>query len=739
MREKALGILSTQRVIRALGLHAVVALWLFLGPGSWAERPELMPLYPHLRGRSASAAEQLSMQSAQLRGVDQPEAALAPVEDTRGMIVLLVDFSDHTANAASTPSFYDDLLFSTGNSPSRSLAEYFAEVSYGHLSIFGQVNGAGAPQWYRAPHTYAYYVNHNMGIGTYPHNSQELVEDLVALADPYVDFSRFDGDGDGEVDGVLVIHAGPGYEVTLNPDDMRSHKWALTTPMSVDGVSVRTYTMEAEFVSAPGDSTIGVFCHEFGHVLGLPDLYDRDESSQGLGDWSLMASGAWNGPSLNGARPAHPDAWCKAHLGWLTPIAPAADTVGATIPQAETNAVAYKLTNSSMPTGEYFLVENRAQAGFDNYLPSAGLCIYHVDDTQTSNDNEWYPGHTSSGHYWVALEQADGAWDLEHGYNRGDAGDPWPGSTVQRDFGDTSIPDTTDYLSRLTGIAVQDIADPGAAMTADLIVGIGSQLSGRIMGQVRERGTTTDLVNAAVGAYLAGHPKATTATASDGIYVLDHYLPAGEYVVSAAKAGYVTQTKNHISVSCGATTYVNFNLEPIPSLKGQVRDRDTGLSLVGAAVKVYQGASLVASAVTQAPYGIYQLGGEVPPGTYTVTASQAGYVRQEKWNVVVIADTTTFVNFNLGLSGKLKGQVTDKVTGAPLIGATVIARSGGVLWATGTTTAPWGIYEIDSDLPTGQYVTQASKTGYLPQGRAGITVNAGATTYVNFFLYYSAK
>jgi len=678
------------------------------------------------------------MRSAQLRGVDQPQAVLAPVEGARGLIVLLVDFSDHAANAASTPSFYGDLLLSTGSSPGRSLAEYFAEVSYGHLSIFGQVNGAGAPQWHRAPQTYLYYVNHDMGLGSYPHNSQRLVEDLVALADPYVDFSQFDGDGDGEVDGLFVIHAGPGYEVTLNPDDMRSHKWALTTPLLVDGVSVRTYTMQPEFVSAAGDSTIGVFCHEFGHVLGLPDLYDRDESSQGLGDWSLMASGGWNGPSP-GECPAHPDAWCKTRLGWLTPITPAADVVGATIPQAETNAVAYKLTNSSMPIGEYFLVENRAGPGFDSYLPSAGLCIYHVDETQTSNDNEWYPGHTTSGHYMVALEQADGAWDLEQDYNRGDAGDPWPGSAGQRDFGDTSAPDTTDYLSRLTAIAVQNIGDPGPVVTADLMVGIGAQPSGRIMGQVRERGTTTNLVDAAVGAYLGGQLRATATTAINGIYLLDTNLPAGEYVVSASKAGYEMQTKAHIIVASGLTTYVNFNLERIPSLKGQVKDKASGMALSGAAVKVCQGATQIASAVTQAPYGIYQLGAEVPPGTYTVTASQAGYVRQGKWNVVVTAGATTFVNFNLQVSGKLKGQVKDKVTGANLIGATVIARSGGILWATGTTIAPWGIYEINSDLPAGTYVVQASQTGYNPQGRNNIAVTAGATTYVNFFLYYSAK
>jgi hypothetical protein len=62
---------------------------------------------------------------------------------------------------------------------------------------------------------------------------------------------------------------------------------------------------------------------------------------------------------------------------------------------------------------QYFLIENRQQSGYDTYLPGNGLIIYHIDDNVSGNDNEWYPGHTSSGHYQVALEQADNLYNLE--------------------------------------------------------------------------------------------------------------------------------------------------------------------------------------------------------------------------------------------------------------------------------------------------------------------------------------
>jgi hypothetical protein len=132
--------------------------------------------------------------------------------------------------------------------------------------------------------------------------------------------------------------------------------------------------------------------------------------------------------------------------------------------------VIYKLWTSGVPGQQFFLVENRQKIGFDYYLPGTGLLIYHVDEAQSGNNNQWYPGHTSSGHYLVAVEQADGLWELEKDINPGNAGDPYPGSSDNRTFNDTTIPDSKDYNFNTTYVAVENISDSGDTMTADIIV-----------------------------------------------------------------------------------------------------------------------------------------------------------------------------------------------------------------------------------------------------------------------------
>ena len=453
-----------------------LGLLLAFAASSYGEGPLLMPPHPRLLGSGVKAMSK-AMAAARAAGVDRPRPVTAPVTGARGALVLMVDFSDKVANPVSTRAVFEDLLFSTGNTPPRSMSEYYDEVSYGQLALYGQVNGSvAAPDWYRAPHTYAYYVNGAYGTSYTEPNSKTLVKELIPLVDAYVDFSEFDRDGDGYVDGLFILHAGIGAEYSGNSSDIWSHKWSLDTPVTVDGVIVQEYSVEPEFVASAGDSTIGVFCHEFGHVLGLPDLYDTDYTSEGLGEWCLMAYGSWNGPNPGGARPPHPNAWCKAYLGWVTPTTITSDTTGVSIPEAENSPTVYKLINSHLPSTQYFLVENRQQTGFDDYLPGAGLCIYHVDTTQLDsgddNEHEWYPGHTSTGNYLVALEQADGLWELEKRLDTGDTADPWPGSTTKRAFTTTTVPNTKTYGGVTTNVAVQNISDSAVTMTADLLIGV---------------------------------------------------------------------------------------------------------------------------------------------------------------------------------------------------------------------------------------------------------------------------
>ena len=149
----------------------------------------------------------------------------------------------------------------------------------------------------------------------------------------------FDANGDGFVDGLFLVHAGGGAEAepnaTKRKDMIWSHKWTLPTAFVNNGVQAFAY------FTAPEDGQLGVFAHEFGHFLGLPDLYDTSYRSFGIGDWCLMAGGSWNG---NGKQPARMSAWCLATLGWIKPKNVGVDQARCTLRPLETDKTAcYRL------------------------------------------------------------------------------------------------------------------------------------------------------------------------------------------------------------------------------------------------------------------------------------------------------------------------------------------------------------------------------------------------------------
>jgi len=370
-------------------------------------------------------------------------------------LVILVEFSDHLADTTNhNPAAFEHLLFSEGVHATGSMNDYYLENSYNTTGISGE-----ATQWFTMPQIYSYYVNGQYGWGSYPNNAQKLTEDAVAAADPFVDFSRYDNDHDGYVDALFVVHAGPGRENTGNDNDIHSHAWSIT-PQLRDGVYVSRYSMEPETRNSAGDLVrMGVFSHEFGHVLGVPDMYDKDYSSNGLGKWSVMAGGVWNN---GGQTPAHFDAWCKYQLGWLNPVVVDITTIGATLPAVEDTSVSYILWTEGQFSTEYFILENRQQTGFDSYVPSSGLLIYHVDETVTNNSSEWHPK--------VMLEQADGLFDLQYKVNSGDTGDPFPGSYFKTFFNSSTVPNSNNYNDNLTKVSVSNINHFGGIITADFEV-----------------------------------------------------------------------------------------------------------------------------------------------------------------------------------------------------------------------------------------------------------------------------
>lgn len=383
-------------------------------------------------------------------------AALRPSVRTRvrrttgniNILAILVDFSDNEGQCP--PKDFQDRLFSLNEYPTSSLRDYYREVSYGALDVTGRVIG-----WLRMPHPYQYYVDGESGTGDkYPTNGQGLTEDALKEAAQQLNMQEFDQDGDGFLDGLFIVHAGSGAEATDDADTRRmmiwSHKGLLPRPLTFDGVSAYAYSIE------PEDGRVGVFAHEFGHLLGLPDLYDTTYRSAGAGIWCLMAGGSWG---EGGQRPSHLCAWAKAQLGWLVPENTSAAS-RITLAPVEKQSDVCRLWKAGETGPEYFLVENRQRHGFDLSLPGGGLLIWHVDDRQGNNDDPL--------HYRVGLEQADGKRDLERGQNDGDEADPYSKDAY---FDDTSTPNSRDYFGDETRVAVRNIGqDESGSSTAEVEV-----------------------------------------------------------------------------------------------------------------------------------------------------------------------------------------------------------------------------------------------------------------------------
>lgn len=371
----------------------------------------------------------------------------APLRGAVRIIVVLVQFSDKAMTQ--TKQHFQDLFFSTGVLPHGSVREYYREVSNNLVDIVGEVVGP-----YQLPKKLAEYAHGASGTGNSQPNAQTMAQDAVTAANPDVNFALYDNDGDHFVDAFIVVHAGTGAEVTGNVNDIWSHKWVLPGgAYNADSTQIYAY------LTVPEDSKIGVCCHELGHLLfGFPDMYDTDYSSAGVGNWCLMAGGSWNG---GGEIPAHPSAWCKANQGWVS-ITNQTKNATISINDVKTSHMVYRLWKDGGAGSEYFLVENRQQTLYDQKLPGAGLLIWHVDETIASNSDENHPK--------VALMQADGRRDLEQSNNRGDTGDPYPGSTTNTTFNATSTPNSKSYGKVDTCVAVTNISASGSVMTASFSV-----------------------------------------------------------------------------------------------------------------------------------------------------------------------------------------------------------------------------------------------------------------------------
>jgi len=432
----------------------------------------------HLRPNKKAPEKISKYTTSQSSTATTPANILTSSTVSANIPVILINFADRTTTF--TNEEFNTLLFSTGT---KSMKDYFEEVSYGKFTVSpGPSDVVG---WYQASETHDYYGKNVRGYDRYP--AELVIEAIIAADNAGFDFAPYDMDGDCLVDVVDIIHQGSGEEAGGDAKDIWSHSWDLdSAKVYGDGsgnyttddfsatcgrnVSVNDYVIQPETLFG-SQQTIGVFAHEYGHALGLPDLYDTNGDSEGIGEWSLMASGSWNSVpgGLAGDTPAHMDAWSKSFLGWVNPTV-LDKSAFEYIDQAANNSEVFQLLNNpdgagdwtsgGTGGGEYFLIENRRKIGFDAALPGEGLLIWHIDESMGNNQDE--------NHKLVDLEEADGLNDLDNGVNRGDAFDPWYISSIG--FTESTNPNSKLYNNKPSSVRVKNISASASIMTANLIL-----------------------------------------------------------------------------------------------------------------------------------------------------------------------------------------------------------------------------------------------------------------------------
>ena len=396
-------------------------------------------------------------------------ARVAPVGTVKNLVVL-IRFADHASRTLPPVSDYDKLFNAVGGdpvaAPTGSVKDVYLENSYGQMTLDSDIS-----PWIQVSGTEAYYANNAGGDSTL----WEALNEALSILDQTTDFSQYDSDSDGYIDSIAFIHSGYGAEWGGVLTRIWSHRWAIQIPtggwQSAEGVRVFDYHISTGLWGTSGFDIgrIGVIAHETGHFFGLPDLYDPDSSAgDGIGSWGLMAN-SWD---FDGSQlcPPHFSPWSKANLNWYTPTV-IADPGQYTINQAETNPEVYQI-EAGFPGGEYLMIENRQNAGFDCTIPQGGLVIWHIDNA-TGDTAEGYPGQANwpdnGNHYRVAVLGADGNYDLEKGINRGDSGDVHRGGAVDAiTTGPGGYPNTDAYQSGNiinTGHTISNISASGPSMT----------------------------------------------------------------------------------------------------------------------------------------------------------------------------------------------------------------------------------------------------------------------------------
>ncbi len=410
-------------------------------------------------------------------------AAGQAVSDTLPLLVIPGLFSDSPEPHVSASEVQQALF--DGPSANGTVSEFYNEVSGGRFGI----RGVTLP-WTRTGITLDSAVGSEFGLGNDAGTGSFLLE-LLSAADPALDFGEFDNDGldgvpnSGDDDGFVDAVAFEFLEVSAScgGPGIWPHRWVVagwadsayhTDDTAPDGSPIKVNDYIIQSVVGCNGQTVQsatTIAHELGHVLGLPDLYDRtggiepEDRLWVVGCWSLMAAGSWGCGTSNRngwVRPTHMGAWEKEQLGWLTEIQVVESALGLEFylePVMRSERVLkVPLEFGVVPdTNEYLLVEYRKKEGFDLDLPSSGVLIYHIDPTLAGNQ----PSQSSRPWHKVHLAEADGNRGLlrtfPEGGNRGEPGDAW-GTVGPGRLTNSTEPSTRLNSGSPTGVTFYDIS-----------------------------------------------------------------------------------------------------------------------------------------------------------------------------------------------------------------------------------------------------------------------------------------
>lgn len=418
------------------------------------------------------------------------------LKGTIPLVVIQALFADSPEPAIRTAEI-QRVLFD-GPAPRGTLTKFYSELSRGNLNVTGRVL-----PWVRTGVTRAEVVGSNYGLGRDARTGEFLLQ-AAAAADEEVDFGQFDNDGpdgvpnSGDDDGVVDAAVFQFLEVAAScggpgiwPHRAGIAAWTGGHPFSTkdlrpDGtpIVINGYITQSTVTCNGTDvQSASVIAHEFGHVLGLPDLYhpaggiEPEHRRWVVGCWSLMAAGSWGcgdprsrtedfGPTLMGP-------WERIRFGWTEEVVVRAG-LGQTIelPSVGGGGPVLRIPLTSPDNAvsrEYLLVEYRTREGFDASLPAGGVLVYHVDETLPLR-----PCPTCERKYMIKLVEADGNEALlknaGEGGNRGEPGDAF-GVNGPASLTPVTTPSTRRNSGEESGVSLYRIELDGAVARIHLSSG----------------------------------------------------------------------------------------------------------------------------------------------------------------------------------------------------------------------------------------------------------------------------